>query len=94
MDDITDSVVMNLSKLLETVEDREEPGVLQATGSQRVTHDSGSEQQTTHPAGDMGDEKVMNIQLGSWASISLSSCAQCPCPERNRYATIFKPADL
>ena len=75
MDGITDSVVMNLSKLLETVKDREEPGMLQATGSQRVAHDSGSEQQTTHAAGDTCDEKALNIQLGSWASISFSPCA-------------------
>ena len=35
---ITDSMDMNLSKLLEVVEDRE-AGVLQSTESQRVRHD-------------------------------------------------------
>ena len=38
MDDITDSVDMNLSKLQEMVKVRE-AGVLQSMGSQRVGHD-------------------------------------------------------
>ena len=33
LDSIADSVGMNLSKLWETVEDREEPGLLQSMGS-------------------------------------------------------------
>ena len=36
LDSIPDSMDMNLSKLRETV--KEEPGVLQSTGSQRVRH--------------------------------------------------------
>ena len=38
LDSITDSVVTNLSKLREIVADREEPGMLQSIGSQRVRH--------------------------------------------------------
>ena len=38
LDGITDSMDMSLSKLWETVKDRE-PGVLQSMGSQRVGHD-------------------------------------------------------
>ena len=38
LDDITDSMDMSLSKLLELVMDRR-PGVLQSMGSQRVRHD-------------------------------------------------------
>ena len=45
---ITDSVDMNLSKLQELVMDRE-PGVLQSMESQRVGHDSVSEQQQEQP---------------------------------------------
>ena len=45
LDSITDSVVTNLSKLQETVADREEPGMLQSIGSQRVRHDIVTEQQ-------------------------------------------------
>ena len=45
LDSITDSVVTNLSKLRETVADREEPGMLQSIGSQRVRHDIVTEQQ-------------------------------------------------
>ena len=41
---ITDSMDMNLSKLQETMKDRE-PGVLQSIGSQRVGHDLVTEQQ-------------------------------------------------
>ena len=41
---ITDSMDMNLSKLQETMTDRE-PGVLQSIGSQRVGHDLVTEQQ-------------------------------------------------
>ena len=37
LDSITDSVEMNLSKLWETVKDRE-AGMLQSMGSQRVRH--------------------------------------------------------
>ena len=44
LDSITDSMDMNLSKLQEIVEDRE-PGVLQSIRSQRVGHDSATEQQ-------------------------------------------------
>ena len=38
LDGITDSMDMNLSKLQETVKDRE-PDMLQSMGSQRVGHD-------------------------------------------------------
>ena len=38
LDSITDSMDMNLSKLQEIVEDREEPGVLQSMMLQRVRH--------------------------------------------------------
>ena len=41
---ITDSMDMNLSKLQETMKDRE-PGVLQSIGSQRVGHNLVTEQQ-------------------------------------------------
>ena len=44
LDSITDSMDMNLSKLQETMKDRE-PGVLQSIGSQRVGHDLVIEQQ-------------------------------------------------
>ena len=44
LDSITDSVVTNLSKLREIVADREEPGMLQSIGSQRVRHDIVTEQ--------------------------------------------------
>ena len=40
---ITNSMGINLSKLRETVEDKE-PGVLQSMGSQRVRHDLATEQ--------------------------------------------------
>ena len=39
LDSIIDSMDMNLSKLQEIVEDREEPGVLQSMMLQRVRHD-------------------------------------------------------
>ena len=44
LDSITDSMDMNLSKLQETMKDRE-PGVLQSIGSQRVGHNLVIEQQ-------------------------------------------------
>ena len=44
---IIDRIDMNLRKLWEIVEDREEPGMLQSTGSQRFRHDLAPEQQ--HP---------------------------------------------
>ena len=44
LDNITDSMDMKLSKLRETVKDRE-PAVLQSTGSQRAGHDLVIEQQ-------------------------------------------------
>ena len=44
LDSITDSMAMNLSKLREIGEDRE-AGVLQSIRSQRVGHDSATEQQ-------------------------------------------------
>ena len=44
LDSITDSMDMNLSKLQETMEERE-PGMLQSMGSQRVRHDLATEQQ-------------------------------------------------
>ena len=44
LDSITDSMDMNLSKLQETMKDRE-PRVLQSIGSQRVGHDLVIEQQ-------------------------------------------------
>ena len=44
LDCITDSMDMNLSKLQETMKDRE-PGVLQSIGSQRVGHNLVTEQQ-------------------------------------------------
>ena len=43
LNSITDSINMNVSKLWETVKDRE-AGVLQSTGSQRVRHDLATEQ--------------------------------------------------
>ena len=39
LDDITDSMDMSLSKLLELVMDFRKPGMLQSMGSQRVRHD-------------------------------------------------------
>ena len=44
LDGITGSLDMSLSKLQETVKDRE-PDVLQSMGSQRVRHDLSTEQQ-------------------------------------------------
>ena len=44
LDNIIDSMVMNLNKLCEVVKDKE-PGVLQFMGSQRVRHDLVTEQQ-------------------------------------------------
>ena len=44
LDNIIDSMVMNLNKLCEVVKDKE-PGVLQFMGSQRVRHDLETEQQ-------------------------------------------------
>ena len=44
LDDITDSMDMNLSKLQDIVKDRE-AGMLQSMGSQRVGHDLVIEQQ-------------------------------------------------
>ena len=44
LDNIIDSMVMNLIKLCEVVKDKE-PGVLQFMGSQRVRHDLVTEQQ-------------------------------------------------
>ena len=38
LDGISDSMDMNLSKLLEIIKDRE-PGMLRSTGLQRVEHD-------------------------------------------------------
>ena len=43
LDGITDSMDMNMSKLQETLKDRE-PGVLQFMGSHRVGHDLAAEQ--------------------------------------------------
>ena len=45
MDGITDTMDMNLSKLQETVKDRE-ASLLQPMGSQRVRHDSVTEQES------------------------------------------------
>ena len=44
LDSITDSMDMNLSKIYETVKDRE-PGMLQFMGLQSVGHDLATEQQ-------------------------------------------------
>ena len=44
LNSITDSMDMNLSKLQETV-GREEPGMLQSMGLQRVRHDLATQQQ-------------------------------------------------
>ena len=44
LDSITDSMDMNLSQVLETVEDRES-SVLQSMGLQRVRHNLAAEQQ-------------------------------------------------
>ena len=38
LDNITDSIDMNLSKISEIVEDRGKPGGLQSMGLQRVRH--------------------------------------------------------
>ena len=46
LDRITDSVDINLSKLLETVKERK-PGVLQSMGLQRVGHNLATEQQNS-----------------------------------------------
>ena len=46
LDDITDSMDMNLSKLQDIVKDRE-AGMLQSIGWQRVRNDLATEQQTT-----------------------------------------------
>ena len=46
LDDITDSVHVNLSKLREIVKDGR-PGMLQSVGSQRVRHDRATEQQVS-----------------------------------------------
>ena len=43
--DMTDSVDMSLSKLLEIVWRTEEPGMLKSMGLQRVGHDLATEQQ-------------------------------------------------
>ena len=48
LNDITDSMDMSLSKLTEIVKDRK-PGVLQFMGSQRVRHESSTEQQQSLP---------------------------------------------
>ena len=47
LDNITDLMDMNLSKLQETVEDQG-PDRLQSMGSQRVRHDLVTEQQQKH----------------------------------------------
>jgi len=44
LDGISDSMDMNLSKLLEIIKDRE-PGVLQSMGSQRVRQDLATDHQ-------------------------------------------------
>ena len=44
LDSISNSMAMSLSKLRETVKDRK-PGLLQATGLQRVRQDLATEQQ-------------------------------------------------
>ena len=44
LDDITDSMDVNLGQLQEMMRDRE-PGMLQSIGSQRVRHDRVTEQQ-------------------------------------------------
>ena len=45
LDGIIDTIDVNWRKLWEIVEDREEPGMLQSTGSQRFRHDLAPEQQ-------------------------------------------------
>ena len=44
LDGINDSMVMSLSELWEIMEDTGKPAMLQSMGSQRVTHDLGTEQ--------------------------------------------------
>ena len=65
---------MNLSKLQKTVEDGE-PGVLQSIGSQRVRHNSATEQQQMHRGKNMfrHKEKIAMYMLKRKASEDANS---------------------
>ena len=59
MDDITDSMDMNLSKLRDIVKDRE-ARMLRTMGSQRVGHDLVTDQQH------LGVQVMMRMKTNTW----------------------------
>ena len=72
LDDITDSMDMSLSKLMEIVEDR---GAWQATvhGVTRVGHDLGTEQQCWHALGSPRESVTCS---GTYISVQFSRFSQ------------------